>query len=101
MTPTTTRVRDLSDSDVTEWRTDIAASTLDGADSSIGVVVLEDGGVAGLVRLSSAEAAAQLPTVHADRGSQGLDPLKDQLTAAHMGDLLNAMAAAHVAAQGD
>lgn len=78
----------------------LRAAIAEGGDSGTAAIVLPDGAVMGMVLLSPGDAGEQLPTVHEERGILGLDPLKDQLTAAHMGDLLNAMAAAHDAARG-
>lgn len=99
MNTRTNRDTHLSDADESTPMTSVRTDVLDSEDSCIGVVVLPSGAVLGQVLLSASDADSQLPTVHAERGLLGLDPLKDQLINARLGDLLNAMAAAHAAAQ--
>lgn len=101
MNTTTDRLHVMLLDETSQPATRACATVLDGEPSGTSVVMLGSGAVIGLVLLSPSDADAQLPTVHAERGLLGMEPLKDQLIAAHMGDLLNAMAAAHAAAQVD
>lgn len=79
----------------------LIVSAFEPDDTCTAAVVLPDGAVVGLVLLSSGDAGEQLPTVHEERGLLSLAPLKIQLTAAGLDDLLIKMAAAHAAAQGE